>query len=572
VKKFDESSVGLLLTMAMAMAMAISSSALSDDGGNAAVSEFQDGKVEAPRGLSPSQKAGNVLRKLARDKGFKVGGWDDKKNRIMVIKQTGEAIDSYDPDFLQKREALAIEASLLAKATIIESFTTTASAETILSVPGNPIAKQLEAEQKQIKAMEAQAQKFYLQAQRETSVLLSAYDQAQADELRGVTFGDRLNSLLEATIKKLDETFDSQQITEDKKQRLSDVKMRLDKARKIEDDKQKLLEEVQNKIAELQGQVKKETRSAIETTSSMPLFGATTLMQVESYDDLRGQYNIASLVVWSPKLELEARGMLLGAGKGKPRKNKISIDEWLDKQNLSSMVGARRYLASDGSTNFMGISAVEYDPDDSGSYSMLEEEAILWAKQAAILSLKASVESVKSAERLKRDIRGADGKVESKILKDFSANIQESVKNLTIRGLETLRIEETVHEPTGKNIIVAVANVNSALAVKASDIMKDMYATLKEVNADQSFIQGEEAGMKAEADKTLNNKAIFDAGVASGSNQVATEYDSRADDRASIGRAESQQSKESIPEDNSGSSGESQSGSWAGDIEVDDDF
>jgi hypothetical protein len=572
VKKFGESSVGLLLTMAMAMAMAISSSALSDDGGNAAVSEFQDGKVEAPRGLSPSQKAGNVLRKLARDKGFKVGGWDDKKNRIMVIKQTGEAIDSYDPDFLQKREALAIEASLLAKATIIESFTTTASAENILSVPGNPIAKQLEAEQKQIKAMEAQAQKFYLQAQKETSVLLSAYDQAQADELRGVTFGDRLNSLLEATIKKLDETFDSQQITEDKKQRLSDVKKRLDKARKIEDDKQKLLEEVQNKIAELQGQVKKETRSAIETTSSMPLFGATTLMQVESFDDLRGQYNIASLVVWSPKLELEARGMLLGAGKGKPRKNKISIDEWLDKQNLSSMVGARRYLASDGSTNFMGISAVEYDPDDSGSYSMLEEEAILWAKQAAILSLKASVESVKSAERLKRDIRGADGKVESKILKDFSANIQESVKNLTIRGLETLRIEETVHEPTGKNIIVAVANVNSALAVKASDIMKDMYATLKEVNADQSFIQGEEAGMKAEADKTLNNKAIFDAGVASGSNQVATEYDSRADDRASIGRAESQQSKESIPEDNSGSSGESQSGSWAGDIEVDDDF
>ena len=572
MKKFGESSVGLLLTMAMAMAMAISSSALSDDGGNAAVSEFQDGKVEAPRGLSPSQKAGNVLRKLARDKGFKVGGWDDKKNRIMVIKQTGEAIDSYDPDFLQKREALAIEASLLAKATIIESFTTTASAENILSVPGNPIAKQLEAEQKQIKAMEAQAQKFYLQAQKETSVLLSAYDQAQAEELRGVTFGDRLNSLLEATIKKLDETFDSQQITEDKKQRLSDVKMRLDKARKIEDDKQKLLEEVQNKIAELQGQVKKETRSAIETTSSMPLFGATTLMQVESFDDLRGQYNIASLVVWSPKLELEARGMLLGAGKGKPRKNKISIDEWLDKQNLSSMVGARRYLASDGSTNFMGISAVEYDPDDSGSYSMLEEEAILWAKQAAILSLKASVESVKSAERLKRDIRGADGKVESKILKDFSANIQESVKNLTIRGLETLRIEETVHEPTGKNIIVAVANVNSALAVKASDIMKDMYATLKEVNADQSFIQGEEAGMKAEADKTLNNKAIFDAGVASGSNQVATEYDSRADDRASIGRAESQQSKESIPEDNSGSSGESQSGSWAGDIEVDDDF
>lgn len=546
--------------------------AFSEDGGNAAVAQFQNGNVEAPRGLSPSQKAGTVLRQLARKKGFKVGGWDDQKNRIMVIKQVGEEIDAYDPDFLQKREALAIEASLLAKANIIESFTTNASAENILSVPGNPIAKQLEAEQKQIKDMEAQAEKFYRQAQSETTVLISAYDEARADELRGVTFGDRLNALLEATVKKLDETFDTQQITDDKKQRLEDIKLRLGKAQQIEEDKRSLLEEVQKKIAELQGQVKKETRSAIETTSSMPLFGATTLMQVESYDDLRGQYTIASLVVWSPKLEQEARGILMRGGKGKPRKNKISLDDWLDKQNLSSMVGARRYLANDGSTNFMGISAVEYDPDDMGSYSMLEEEAILWAKQAAILSLKSSVESVKSAERLKRDIRGADGKIESKLLKDFSANIQESVKNLTIRGLETLRIEETVHKPTGKNIIVAVANVNSALAVKASGIMKDMYATLKEVNADQSFIQGEEAGMKAEANKTLNNRALYKAGEASGANQVASEYDNRTDDRASMKRDQGQQGEESGTEDSSDSSGTGQSGSWVGDVEVDDDF
>ena len=545
---------------------------LSEDGGDAAVTAFQDGKVETPRGISASQKAGAVLRKLAREKGFKVGGWDDKKDRIMVITQTGEAIESYDPSFLEKRESLAIEASLLAKARIIESFTTTASAENILSVPGNPIAKQLENEQKQIKAMEAQAKKLHDRAQADTLVLLSAFDQAQADELRGITSEDRMNSLLEAFVKKLDASFDSQQITDDKKQRLSDIKLRLEKARGIELSKKKLLDEVQNKISELQGQIKKETRSTIQTTSSMPLFGATILMQVESYDDLRGQYNIASLVVWSPKLEQEARGMLLGAGKGKPRENKISLDQWLDKQNLSSMVGARRYLDNDGSTNFMGISAVEYDPDDSGSYSMLEEEAIIWAKQAAILSLKSSVESVKTADRLKRDIVGTDGKTESVILKDFSADIRESVKDLTIRGLETLRIEETVHEPTGKNIIVAVANVNSALAVKASGIMKDLYATLKEVNADQSFIKGEEAGMKAEAAKTLNNKKIFNAGVASGSEKVAAEYDDRASDRATMRNNQSEEAQTPAANVDSDSSGESQSGSWAGDTDVDDDF
>jgi len=495
MKKFGQLSSKLLLISVFLIAPNV----YAEDGGNSAVAEFQDGKVEAPRGLSPSEKAGPLLRKLARKKGFKTGRWDDQKNRIMIVKQAGETIEPYDPDFLVKREALAIEASLLAKAAIIESFTTTASAENILSVPGNPIAKQLEAEQKQLKAMQAEAEKLVLLAQQETTALVAAYDEARAEELSGVTVGDRLNALLEATVKKLDESFDSQQISEEKKERLSDIKLRLEKARKIEDEKQKLEQEVENKIAELQGQIKKESRSSIETTSSMPLFGATTLMQVESYDDLRNQYNVASLVIWSPKLEQEARGILMAGGKGVPRKNKLSIDEWLDKQNLSSMVGARRYLADDGSTNFMGISAVEYDPDDSGSYSMLEEEAILWAKQAAILSLKASVESVKAAERLKRDVRGADGNIESKILKSFSANIKESVKDLTIRGLEVLRIEETIHQPTGKNIIVAVANVNSALAIKSKEIMKDLYATLKEVNANQSYVKGEEAGMKAEA-------------------------------------------------------------------------
>jgi hypothetical protein len=569
MKDFWQISSKLLFISAFIFA----SNAYAEDGGNSAVAEFQDGKVEAPRGLSPSEKAGPMLRKLARKKGFKTGRWDDKKNRIMIVKQAGETIEPYDPDFLVKREALAIEASLLAKAAIIESFSTTASAENILSVPGNPIAKQLEAEQKQLKAMQAEAEKLVLRAQDEVKALDIAYDQARADELRGVTVGDRLNALLEATVKKLDESFDSQQISEDKKQRLSDLKLRLEKARKIEDEKQKLEEEIKEKVAELQGQIKKESRSSIETTSSMPLFGATTLMQVESYDDLRNQYNVASLVIWSPKLEQEARGILIRDGKGTPRKNKLSIDEWLDKQNLSSMVGARRYLADDGSTNFMGISSVEYDPDDSGSYSMLEEEAILWAKQAAILSLKASVESVKSAERLKRDVRGADGKVESKVFRDLSANIKESVKDLTIRGLEVLRIEETVHQPTGKNIIVAVANVNSALAIKSKEIMKDLYATLKEVNADQSFVKGEVAGMKDEAAKTLNSAAQYRAGMAAGSASVASEYDARASQRAAKENNQPTSNQNSAPAQSTpANSGDSQSGSWAGDYEVDDDF
>jgi hypothetical protein len=536
------------------------------------VAAFQDGVVEAPRGLTSSQKAGNVLRKLARDKGY-VLGWDDKKDRIMYIQQVGDTIAPYDQNFLEKRETLSIEASLLAKASIIESFLTTASAENLLKVPGNPIAKQLEQEQKQLKQMQARAQKFYDEAQRETSVLVPAYQQAQADDLQGVTYGDRVNSLLEGVIKKLDKEWSSQQITDEKKQRLENIKLRLSKAQEIEEKERDLLEKIKNKTEQLQGAIKKEVRSKIETNSSMPLFGAITLMQIESYDELRETFELASLVAWSPKLEKQARDILLGSGKGKPRKNKISRDAWLDKQNLASMSGARRYLESDGSINYMGVSAVSYDPDDPGSYSMLQVEAELWAKQAAILSLKAAVESQKSAERLTRTIQ-VDGKTETEVLKDMSVEISESVKGLNISGLQILRVEETVYPPTGQTIIVAVAGVNSALAVKARGIMADTYATLKEVNADQSFVKGEVAGMKAEAAKTENNAEIYNDGVVSGSQSVDQEYDKRESDRAAIRQAKSGNDQEPAV---GGSSAEQvksdgDSGTWAGDFEVDDDF
>jgi hypothetical protein len=536
------------------------------------VAAFQDGVVEAPRGLTSSQKAGNVLRKLARDKGY-VLGWDDKKDRIMYIQQVGDTIAPYDQNFLEKRETLSIEASLLAKASIIESFLTTASAENLLKVPGNPIAKQLEQEQKQLKQMQARAQKFYDEAQRETSVLVPAYQQAQADDLQGVTYGDRVNSLLEGVIKKLDKEWSSQQITDEKKQRLENIKLRLSKAQEIEEKERDLLEKIKNKTEQLQGAIKKEVRSKIETNSSMPLFGAITLMQIESYDELRETFELASLVAWSPKLEKQARDILLGSGKGKPRKNKISRDAWLDKQNLASMSGARRYLESDGSINYMGVSAVSYDPDDPGSYSMLQVEAELWAKQAAILSLKAAVESQKSAERLTRTIQ-VDGKTETEVLKDMSVEISESVKGLNISGLQILRVEETVYPPTGQTIIVAVAGVNSALAVKARGIMADTYATLKEVNADQSFVKGEVAGMKAEAAKTENNAEIYNDGVVSGSQSVDQEYDKRESDRAAIRQAKSGNDQEPAVGASSAEQVKSDgdSGTWAGDFEVDDDF
>jgi len=104
--------------------------------------------------------------------------------------------------------------------------------------------------------------------------------------------------------------------------------------------------------------------------------------------------------------------------------------------------------------------------------------------------------------------------------------------------------------------------------------MKDLYATLKEVNANQSYVKGEEAGMKAEAAKTLNSATHYRAGEAAGKSAVASEYDARASERTAMGNNQPSSNKKASTAQNtpSESGGESESGSWAGDYEVDDDF
>ena len=80
--------------------------------------------------------------------------------------------------------------------------------------------------------------------------------------------------------------------------------------------------------------------------------------------------------------------------------------------------------------------------------------------------------------------------------------------------------------------------------------------------------------MKAEAAKTENNAEIYNDGVVSGSQSVDQEYDKRESDRAAIRQAKSGNDQEPAVGASSAEQVKSDgdSGTWAGDFEVDDDF
>ncbi len=546
------------------------SASAAESSGDAEIIQAQNAPPATNR-ISPNAR--NAARDWLANSTFK-RGWDADKNRIVIIGNAGANIESDDDSFIDIRNSLYVEAELQAKATIISTFVTTASAENIVSIPGNPIAAQVELEQKQLKDLLKREKKAASAARKEAAEILQSVDKARAEELEGVSFGDRLNRLLDAAIKKIDESYAEGGLADEKQKRVEELKTRWQEAQGLAQQASAKEDAIEAKIKELQGSVIKETRSVMEEIAEMPLFGAITLQQFESYDDVKELFQLSIVMAWSPKLEQEARSMLLTQGSNrKPRPNKMSLQERIRTWDLSTMVGTRRYLAADGTTNFMGISAVAFDPDDAGMYSFAEMEAELWAKQLAILSMTGDMESHKRAEQLKRQTRAEGGKTKEEVLKDFSAEMRNSVQGAQIRGLEISATRDVIHPASGQDIVVAVATVNSDIAAKAGDLMADTFATLKEFNEDQSFKAGQVEGMVSAAEASKNDPAARAAGFSDGSGAVNQEFIGRnaAANRNSAGGSQRSAAGSRAPAP-AGRSAQTQSGTWGGDDEVDDDF
>lgn len=490
------------------------------DSGQQAVIQAQNALTPTGEKLSsPVIPAKRALTEYLREQEIRQGSQVDGENVTIINIQSARAnVASYSPDFMDLRDSLAIEAQLMAKANIIEAISSDAKALRSVVKFSNPVMKQIEEKENIYKqALAAQKRQVEL-AQKDAAVLLRGVDDAQASVIEGATFSDRIMALLDASIKKLDSSYDASNIDASKQKQLEDLKKRLDLARKAEQDALAAKAEIEAKEAELIDNKKKQVTSSMALKADMPLFGATVIASADSYDELNGGIlEVAVAMVWSSRLEADAKAVFSRAGNGEARPNKLSLDDWLDRQDLAVMIGPRRYLASDGSINFLGISAVEI-PSDAAEYSDAIIEAELFAKQSAVLSMLSEVSSDKAAQKTRVD-RKVDGQVAPEVFKDLAIEMKASV-DANVNGLEIVRTVDTIHPASGKGIIVAVANINSALAHRSEAIMAETYALLKEFNADQSVKVGVKAGMEAAAETTRGNAQLTQKGMDAGLSAV----------------------------------------------------
>lgn len=358
---------------------------------------------------------------------------------------------AYDSAFVTKRSLASMQATLEAKAKIIEFINTKMTAMDQVTTPGTDLSARFN---KDIRNLERK-----LNAQKEVlSKLMAEVDAKEADKLAGVTMGDRMKALMDASIKKLDETYSAKNISEEKKEEFERAKKKYDEAIAG-------YEDLKNKLEETKGSIRKESSSTVETISQMPLFGATTVAQFESFDKKKESYNVSVVVMWGKKTERVARALLQGEDFPVPAGD-LSIDEWVDSNNWSTSTGGRQFRDNAGTFHFVGIAAA-----DAGETAMDREDAMGVAEQMAkkevAMSLFADVMSHKKAQEAMQVRSGGAGKDAVQAGQSFAKTVQQSIEDRQIQGLQQRFGGFVVHPISGREIYVAIYSLDNKSAKAA---------------------------------------------------------------------------------------------------------
>ena len=521
------------------------------DGGVEAVREAQEG---APAPVEKFQEARAVLKKQAKSRNWKEG-YDPKKKRIIVIESADfkTADPASDTNFFIKREMAAKKAVLTAKTAIIQTINQDMSAIDLVNIPGTDVNKVLGAERERLNAQIARQKEILAK-------MLEEVDRTKAAELRGTTFGDRLNDLITAAIKKLDKKYDAN--ARDKK-----AKAAYEAAKANFETAQRKYDELKEKAEAMQEKIRERQESAVASLAKMPLYGSSVIMQTESWNKRTGKYEVAVMLCWSYAMERAAQAVATGEKFTiKPSDSAKSVQDWLEGQNVAAMVGPRQYLDKDGNRWFLGITARAYDDELSSSARRRNKGlAEMFAQQMAAFCIWADVESYRIAKQA-LESRGNDKVQRDVVAESYAEKLTQSFKNRKVRGMQRLFSEEMKHPITGNTIYVVVYGIspNAAKAARAIEVIN--YATKVMDNRHQTVERGRDAANQAAVKASENRSEDFQKGYNQQSKSVNSELQKRQPVKRGGTNIINKSSDQPVQKR------QSTSGTFGGDANVNDDF
>lgn len=486
-----------------------------ETGTGPAVAEMQQVQAEE---VAPAQTAKEAIEEYFNSKENWSKGYDEEADRIIVSDFI--EFDVKNPkvsaDFINRRKEKMSELMLKAKAKIIETIMSKMSGSRILDVPGNPIAKQLEKEQKEMNKA--------LQAARDDLAKLDA-NLAEALSARDGLTASELVAVISSWFTKADKENIAEKFDADKKEAYANAKADFEAATAK-------YKELAEKAEALKGTISKKMETSLSRVSAMPIYGCTVLQQAESITEKNGRYKyqIAILYSWSGEM-MKASGEILKGEAVKFNPGKKSMKEWIAgkarKGALAQWIGPRQFIDNNGNMWFLGIACAAID-DDSDTSEANREAAELEAASEVMFALYSDATSSKTLNKLMRTKVGANGEKETQVFKDFSKSQSESFKDIQISGNAELWSGTVRHEPSGLDMHVVVNGVNSGSVRALKDIQARAVSLGVEVNTYQEMERGRQDQLRNSFEASKNNAAARTAGAAAASADLKAKAAARA--------------------------------------------
>ncbi len=433
-------------------------------------------------------------------------GWNEKESTYVAIGTAVCTADSASPDFIKLRAVKAIEASLSAKRDIIEFVRTDLSTENVITLPETGLDTEFDKKLVHMKAMLEERTRAYEQAVKAAGLLQkdAVLDIKLEDLLKeGISEGLRIGS----------------QICEEKygfKINLDLAKLEAKQAARIKSAQEALLslqaeiDGIKTEYDKLKGQLSQVNNTTIETFSKMPLVGATTIGQWESFID--GQYSISVVVTWSPNQERMVHALLNGESITLDRKGPRSLGDYIRMNDWSTAIGGRKYLDDKGVYSVIGIGSWPLIGKSSKARREAEGFATSLAQQSVALAFKGDIEAKRVAE-IKAQEYGTSSMSKTEVASSLAETLKESVKNIQLQGLSRRFKRVLQHPISGQDMAVVIMSMDVNSSVAAKNMEKTNMDSASSIERENLKSIGTKAGMDESYQSSKSDSSAYADGV-----------------------------------------------------------
>lgn len=425
-------------------------------------------------------------------------GWDDERSMLVAV---GTAIypvsdPSTDSDFVRQRLIKSTEAALNAKRSIIQFIRTELSVENTILTPDVSLSTEFDEKLRQLKSTLEQKKRAYQQA-------LAEVDSTAADIVGGVSSEELAARGVVAAFNERGAQIDFDAMSASasaKLKKAQDELLALESA----------ISSIKAEAEQLKGALLQENTSAIETFASMPLVGAMTAAQFESWVD--GEYAVTNVLVWSPKQEKNIRALVDGVKNPDLPKGKQSLSNFIKQNNWATATGGRKFLDDQGNYYVLGIGAWPIAGKGSAARRTAEGMALNSAQSTIALALKGDTTAQSRAAIKSQEIKGEMSSTETQVVSNFAEELVESAKGINLQGAQR-KFGRKLKDPiSGQDMFVVVLALGVNEAGVAKEAEKSNYEAAEDLVNKNQYSQGVKQGLEESLIEEIQNRSEVDQG------------------------------------------------------------